>query len=62
MTTTTPRRYRVKDVVQRYGFPQSTVYHWVRTGQLNAIRIGGGLFIPASEMDRLDRLTRQAAA
>lgn len=55
MTATAIRRYRVKDIVA-LGFPQSTVYNWIKIRELEAVRIGGGLFIPKAEYDRLAAL------
>ncbi|MER5263068.1 helix-turn-helix domain-containing protein [Actinosynnema sp. NPDC002837] len=55
-TTAPVRRYRAKDIAA-LGFPQSTVYHWINMGELQAVRIGGSLFIPKDEYDRLAALS-----
>ena len=43
----------VPDVAKTLGYTKMTLYRWVNTGKVQAIRLGGILFIPKSEIERL---------
>lgn len=43
----TPRYYRVKAVAEMFDVSPSTVYRAIEAGELDAVRIGGSLRIPA---------------
>lgn len=32
--------YTCKEIAERYGFKTSTVWEWIKSGKLNAFRIG----------------------
>ncbi len=43
----------VEEAAKQLERPRSTVYRWVRNNEIFAIRLGGILFIPKSEVERL---------
>lgn len=47
------RSVRVPHLADEVGLPASTLYAWVKTGKLAAIRFENTLLIPASEARRL---------
>ncbi len=51
----TPLTYRVAQVAAMLNVPKSTLYEWVRTGEIESVRVGSGkrklLLIPATAVD-----------
>lgn len=43
----------VQDAAARLGVARYTAYRWIDKGRLHAIRLGGVLFVPRSEVERL---------
>jgi len=43
----------VAQAAQELGRPRSTIYRWAEAGKIHAIKLGGVLFIPKSEIERL---------
>jgi len=43
----------VPEAARRLGKPKMTLYRWIEANKLNAVRLGGILFIPVSEIKRL---------
>jgi excisionase family DNA binding protein len=42
---------------------RTTVYRWIKTGKIRAVRVGGAVLIPISELDRvLDEPAPSAAS
>ena len=41
--------------------PRSTIYRWADAGKIIGIKLGGILFIPKSEVERLNKKKEQAA-
>ena len=35
--------------------PRITIYRWIETGKIHGIKLGGILFIPKSEVERLKK-------
>jgi len=54
-------RVRADDLVSvataanELGHPRITIYRWVEKGKLIGIKLGGILFIPKSEIDRIKK-------
>lgn len=48
-----PRGYRLKDASKRLGVGRTTVYRWLGEGRIKAVKIGGTVLIPESELTRL---------
>lgn len=51
----------VQDAAKQLERPRVTIYRWVEAGKIIGIKLGGILFIPKSEVDRLRKENRQAA-
>jgi len=49
----TPDLLSVQDAARLLGKPRSTAYRWIHSGHLLTIRLGGVLFVPTSEVERL---------
>ena len=43
----------VAQVAKLLGRPRITIYRWIEGNKLHAVRFGGILFIPRSEVERL---------
>ena len=43
----------IQQSAKMLGKPRSTIYRWVGNGRIIAIRLGGILFVPRSEIERL---------
>jgi excisionase family DNA binding protein len=48
-----PRFVRVDDFAEAFQVNRSTVYRWINTGVIKAVKIAGTRRIPASELERL---------
>jgi len=49
----------VPRAAKQLGKPKMTLYRWIKANKLIAVRFGGILFIPMSEVERLEN--KQAA-
>ena len=45
--------YSVKRVAESLGKPRITIYRWIETGKILSIKLGGIIFIPVTEVERL---------
>lgn len=45
----------VRDAAKELGRPRVTIYRWVDAGKIIGIKLGGILFIPKSEIERLKK-------
>jgi excisionase family DNA binding protein len=52
-TATVPRYVRIDDFAEHFPVDRSTVYRWINTGVIKAVKIAGTRRIPASELERL---------
>ena len=43
----------VPEAAKRLGKPKMTVYRWIDAGKVVCFKLGGILFIPVTEVDRL---------
>ena len=43
----------IQQAARELGRPRATIYRWAEKGKVITIRLGGILFIPKSEVDRL---------
>ena len=43
----------VQDAAKELGRPRVTIYRWVDAGKIIGIKLGGILFIPVSEVERI---------
>jgi len=43
----------VPKAAKALGHPKMTLYRWIEVGKIHAIKLGGILFIPKSEVERL---------
>jgi len=50
---TTSDLVSVQDAAKELGRPRLTIYRWIDAGKIISIRLGGILFIPKSEVERL---------
>lgn len=57
ITVETSDLVSVQKAAKELDKPRSTIYRWVDSGRINAIRLGGILFIPVSEIERLKKAT-----
>jgi len=53
MVTNTGDLLTVPQAAKLLGKPKMTLYRWVKNGKVIAVRFGGILFVPMSEIDRL---------
>lgn len=51
----------VQQAAKELGRPRATVYRWAEKGKIITIRLGGILFIPKSEVERLIKIKEQTA-
>lgn len=52
---TTDDLVSVVDAARTLGRPKMTIYRWVEAGKIIGIKLGGVLFIPVSEVERLQK-------
>jgi len=45
----------VPKAAKALGHPKMTLYRWIDTAKIHAIKLGGILFIPKSEIERLKK-------
>lgn len=45
--------YRVAELAEALGLPDSTVRGWIRRGRLRTVQVEGVRLVPAAEWDRL---------
>ena len=50
---TTSDLVSVQDAAKELGRPRLTIYRWIDAGKIFSIKLGGILFIPTSEVERL---------
>ena len=43
----------VQDAAKELGRPRITIYRWIEAGKIIGIKLGGIIFIPTSEVERL---------
>jgi len=55
MATNTSDLVTVPRAAKLLGKPKMTLYRWVKNGKVIAIQLGGFLFIPKSEVKRLEK-------
>jgi excisionase family DNA binding protein len=49
-----PRGYRINEACKRLGnVGRSTVYRWLDEGRIRAVKVGGTVLIPDSEIERV---------
>ena len=53
MTASTGDLVTVPQAAKLVGKPKMTLYRWIDNGKLIAIQVGGILFVPKSEIERL---------
>ncbi|MQY80818.1 MAG: helix-turn-helix domain-containing protein [Dehalococcoidia bacterium] len=53
--------YTVPEAAKELGRPHMTLYRWIDADKLIAIRLGGILFVPKSEIERLNKINEQTA-
>ena len=58
---TTSDLVSVQDAAKELGRPRLTIYRWIDAGKIIGIKLGGILFIPTSEVERLNKKKEQAA-
>ncbi|NVM23475.1 MAG: helix-turn-helix domain-containing protein [Desulfobacterales bacterium] len=54
--------YTVPEAAKELSKPHMTLYRWIDADKLIAIRLGGILFVPVSEVERLKREKNKQAA
>lgn len=52
----------VPEAAKRLGKPKMTVYRWIDAGKVVCFKLGGILFIPISEVERLKNEKNRKAA
>ena len=45
--------YSVSRAAEALSRPRITIYRWVKTGKVLSIKLGGVIFIPVTEVERL---------
>lgn len=53
MAINTSEFLTVPQAAKQLGKPKMTLYRWVKNGKVIAVRFGGILFVPMSEIERL---------
>jgi len=53
VTITAEDLLSIQQAARRLGRPRWTIYRWIGAGRIIAIKLGGFLFIPTSEVERL---------
>ena len=43
----------VQDAAKILGRPRITIYRWIKADKMLAVKLGGTVFIPRSEVDRI---------
>ena len=51
----------VPEAAKQLGKPKMTLYRWIDAGKVVCFKLGGILFIPVTEIDRLNKKNEQAA-
>lgn len=51
-----------EEVAKIYGVSRQTVWRWIRTGKLSAVRIGGAYYIRTTDLEDMERNFCTAAA
>ncbi|GAI14460.1 unnamed protein product [marine sediment metagenome] len=51
----------VPKAAKQLGKPKVTLYRWIEANKLIAVTFGGILFIPVSEVERLNKKNEEAA-
>ena len=51
----------VPEAAKQLGKPKVTLYRWIEANKLIAVTFGGILFVPTSEIERLNKKKEQAA-
>ena len=59
---TTDDLVSVADAARALGRPKMTIYRWVDASKIVGIKLGGMLFIPKTEVERLKREINEQAA
>ncbi|MBA7581116.1 hypothetical protein ES708_23016 [subsurface metagenome] len=52
----------VQDAAKELKRPRLTIYRWIEAGKIIGIKLGGILFIPVSEVERLKQEGKNQAA
>ena len=50
---TTDDLLSVQDAAKMLGRPRLTIYRWISAGKITSIKLGGILYIPKSEVEKL---------
>ena len=50
---TTEELVSVQEAARALNRPRVTIYRWLKSNRMNGIRLGGVLFVPQSEIERL---------
>ena len=58
---TTSDLVSVQDAAKELERPRLTVYRWIDAGKIISIKLGGIIFIPKSEVERIKQENKQAA-
>ena len=61
MSTTTTDLMTVPQAAKLLGRPRMTLYRWIKNGKVIAIKLGGVLFVPTSEVERLKNEEKKKA-
>lgn len=51
---TIARRYTCKEVAQCYGVTYRTVHEWIKSGRLNAVRVGKRYYVTADDLRAME--------
>ena len=52
----------IQQAAEELSKPRSTIYRWVKAKKIIAIQLGGILFVPKSEVERLKETVKAATA
>jgi len=58
---TTSDLVSVAKAAEELGRPRITIYRWIESGKIVGVKLGGILFIPVSEVERLKEINEEAA-
>jgi len=47
------RYYTVREVAQMLRFDKMTIYRWIKSGKIKAVKINNRWLIPAEEVERI---------
>jgi excisionase family DNA binding protein len=53
IVVTNPDLFNITDAAKELGVSRMTIYRWMASNKLRAIKFGGVWFIPSSEVDKL---------